>query len=103
MREDASKAAQLALLVALIVIGLVYAPSLGFGFVDDDHGQIFDNPRIQAWHEVPGYFISNVWAHLTPGGGDLPPPYSRPLFLVWLFASQRLFGSDPVGWHLASV
>ena len=97
------KTASLVLLSALLATGLVYAPSLGFGFVDDDHSQVVDNPRIRNWHEVPGYFTSNVWAHLTPVVGDLPPPFYRPLFLVWLFANYQLFGTDPAGWHLASV
>lgn len=103
MRVDEPKTASLLLVVALLATGLVYAPSLGFGFVDDDHGQVVENPRIRNWHEVPGYFTSNVWAHLTPVIGDVPPPYYRPLFLVWLFANYQLFGTNPAGWHLAAV
>ena len=51
----------------------------------------------------PSYFTSNVWEHLTPVIGDLPPPYYRPLFLVWLFINYQLFGTNPAGWHLAAV
>jgi len=103
MRVNEPKAASLLLFVALLATGSVYAPSLWFGFVDDDHSQVVDNPRIRNWHEVPGYFTSNVWAHLTPVIGDLPPPFYRPLFLVWLFTNYQLFGTDPAGWHLATV
>ena len=52
---------------------------------------------------MPGYFSSSVWEHLTPIVGDLPPPYYRPLFLVWLFVNYQLFGTNPLGWHLSAV
>src|SRR5262249_37080887 len=49
------------------------------------------------------YFTADVWAHVTLDVGDRPPAYYRPLFLAWLFANYQLFGTDPAGWHLASV
>ena len=103
MRVTEPRIASLLLVSALLATASAYAPSLGFGFVDDDHGQIVDNPRIRNWQEVPGYFTSSVWAHLTPIIGDLPPPFYRPLFLVWVFTNYQLFGTNPAGWHLAAL
>ncbi len=79
---------------------LVYAGTLGFGFVYDDQGQIVRNLFIQSWHYVPRYFTSHVWSYLYPG--DVAN-YYRPLFLIWLRANHALFGLEPAGWHLTSV
>jgi protein O-mannosyl-transferase len=79
---------------------LVYAGTLGFGFVYDDQGQIVRNLFIQSWHYVPRYFTSHVWSYLYPGN---VANYYRPLFLIWLRANHALFGLEPAGWHLTSV
>jgi len=102
-RLSEPKLASLLVVIGLLTTGLAYLPSLGFGFVDDDHSQIADNPRLRNWHEVPGYFTSSVWAQLTPVVGDLAPPFYRPLFLTWVFVNYQMFGTDPVGWHLAAL
>jgi len=88
------------LAIVLIATFLVYAGTLGFGFVYDDQGQIVRNLFIQSWHYVPRYFTSHVWSYLYPG--DVAN-YYRPLFLIWLRANHALFGLEPAGWHLTSV
>src|SRR5947209_7093570 len=78
----------------------VYASTLGFEFVYDDHAQIVDTRQLDSWTAVPNFFRSHVWSWKTPG---LAGTYYRPLFMVWLFILHALFGVTPVGWHLASV
>lgn len=79
---------------------LAYVPTLGFQFVYDDKPQIGQNPAIRAWHYLPNYFTSHVWAELYPHvGGD----YYRPVFLLWFRLNHAMFGVNPVGWHLTTV
>ena len=79
---------------------LAYIPTLGFQFVYDDKPQILQNPAIRAWHYLPNYFTSHVWAELYPHvGGD----YYRPVFLLWFRLNHAMFGINPEGWHLTTV
>ena len=79
---------------------LAYVPTLGFQFVYDDKPQILQNPAIRAWHYLPNYFTSHVWAELYPHvGGD----YYRPVFLLWFRLNHAMFGVNPEGWHLTTV
>jgi tetratricopeptide (TPR) repeat protein len=86
--------------LACAIAFLAYVPTLGFQFVYDDKPQIVQNPAIRAWHYLPNYFTSHVWAELYPRvGGD----YYRPVFLLWFRLNQAMFGVNPVGWHLTTV
>jgi protein O-mannosyl-transferase len=79
---------------------LVYIGTLAFGFVYDDQPQIVQNPAVQAWHYVPRYFTSHVWADIYSGRvGN----YYRPLFLLWLRLNHALFGLIPAWWHLTNL
>src|SRR5665811_594218 len=40
----------------LFVTGLLYASTLSFAFVYDDHGQIAENALLGGWRFVPQYF-----------------------------------------------
>jgi hypothetical protein len=78
---------------------IVWLPTIRFGFVYDDRGQILENPQLQSWAYLGKFFHEHTWAHLS----WMPASFYRPLFLVWLRANYALFGNEPAGWHLASV
>jgi Flp pilus assembly protein TadD len=82
------------------VTALLYAGTLRFGFVNDDHSQIVNNVTVQSWHFVPAYFRGQVWDFLYPG---MPGNYYRPLNLLLFRLNDALFGLHPAGWHAASV
>src|SRR5438132_225929 len=88
------------LTLALLLTALVFGGTLRFDFIYDDWPQIVNNPVVQAWHFVPGYFIHHVWSHIYP---TWPGNYYRPLFLLWLRLNHALFGLQPFGWHLTTV
>lgn len=79
---------------------VVYAETLGFGFVSDDRVQVVENPFIESWRFVPRYFASHVWSYQYP---HLLSNYYRPFFLLWLRLNNLLFGSRAWGWHLTCV
>jgi hypothetical protein len=65
-------------LVALVVA--VYAPTLRYGFVWDDHEQVVDNPHIRDWSSLPELFRHDVLQ--LSRGGEARSNYYRPLFWV---------------------
>ena len=77
-----------------------YVGTLPFQFVHDDRGIIVDNPATHSWHAVPGYFISAVWAGVTPA--FLANAY-RPVYLFWFRINDAIFGQQAAGWHFTSV
>jgi tetratricopeptide (TPR) repeat protein len=78
----------------------VYSPTLRYGFVHDDRGQIVENPAVHSWRAVPSYFISYVWAGVLP---EQLGNYYRPLFLLWLRVNEAICGSHVWGWHLTTI
>src|SRR6266496_3930377 len=90
------------LIVAATV--LVYANSLSGAFVFDDTKQIAGNPALRSWNNIARAFTSDVWAFqrgtLTK---DIPPPYYRPLFTVYLTINYQLFELWEPGWHLMNL
>ena len=74
-----------ALFLTIAATVLVYANSLSGAFVFDDTKQIVGNPTLKSWSSVLSAFTSDVWSFqrqtLT---ADVPPPYYRPLFTVYL-------------------
>ena len=83
---------------------LVYANSLSGAFVFDDTKQIAGNPALRSWNNIARAFTSDVWAFqrgtLTK---DIPPPYYRPLFTVYLTINYQLFELWEPGWHLMNL
>ena len=79
---------------------LAYLPALRFNFVYDDQYQIVNNPKIQDWGHIRGYFTSQLWANT---GSDWVSNYYRPLFLVWLRVNHGLFGAHAAYWHAISI
>jgi tetratricopeptide (TPR) repeat protein len=89
--------------MALAVMGitfLAYAGTLGYEFVYDDRGQIVNNPFIKSLHYLPRYFTDHVWGYVDP---TMLGNYYRPMFLVWLYINQALFGLNASWWHLTTI
>lgn len=80
------------------MVSAVYARSLHFQFVLDDHRFTVDR-RIQESGHLWDYFANYVWAQF-PGG---PPSFYRPVFLLWLRINFVLAGLSSWGWHLLSI
>lgn len=93
-----------ALFITMAATVLVYANSLGGAFVFDDTKQIVGNPSLRSWSSVLSAFTSDVWYFqrqtLT---ADVPPPYYRPLFSIYLTVNYQLFGLWEPGWHLINL
>ncbi|HVN64156.1 MAG TPA: tetratricopeptide repeat protein [Candidatus Binataceae bacterium] len=85
----------------LAVTALVYARSLGNGFVFDDHYWT-NYPLVREWPFLWKSFVHDVWwfvdfRHL---------PYSqfyRPFQDAWMALNLHLFGLNPIGWHATMI
>ncbi|MEO7652582.1 MAG: tetratricopeptide repeat protein [Bryobacteraceae bacterium] len=84
----------------LILTAAVYASCLSFEFVHDDHAQIVGTRQFKSWRYAPSYFTRGVWAWQSPTAFV---PYYRPAFQLWMLVNYKLFGEDPLWWHLTSV
>jgi protein O-mannosyl-transferase len=87
--------------VALCLVAAVfavYAPTLNFQFIVDDHFFTSD-PRVQTSGHVWEYFTDYVWAEYDGG----PATFYRPLFILWTRWNFILCGLSPWGWHLLSI
>jgi protein O-mannosyl-transferase len=83
---------------------LVYANSLSGAFVFDDTKQIVNNPALRSWGNILRAFTSDVWSfQRATFNTDIPPPYYRPLFTVYLTVNYQLFGLWEPGWHLVNL
>ncbi|HEV7682267.1 MAG TPA: tetratricopeptide repeat protein [Pyrinomonadaceae bacterium] len=93
-----------ALFITIAATVLVYANSLSGAFVFDDTKQIVGNPSLRSWSSILSAFTSDVWYFqrqtLT---ADVPPPYYRPLFSIYLTVNYQLFGLWEPGWHLINL
>lgn len=93
-----------ALFLTIAATVLVYANSLSGAFVFDDTKQIVGNPSLHSWSNIFRAFSNDVWsfqrATLTK---DIPPPYYRPLFTIYLTINYQLFGLWEPGWHLMNL
>ena len=89
---------RLAVIASLLITAAVYARAVYFEFVYDDFGQIVYNPQIKSWSLAFSYFKSHVWAQSSS-----VVLYYRPAFMLWLTANYKLFGLNPLYWHLAVI
>ncbi|HUS13229.1 MAG TPA: tetratricopeptide repeat protein [Pyrinomonadaceae bacterium] len=93
-----------ALFLTVAATILVYANSLSGAFVFDDTKQIAGNPSLHSWGNILRAFTNDVWSFqrgtLTR---DVPPPYYRPLFTIYLTVNYQLFGLWEPGWHLMNL
>jgi protein O-mannosyl-transferase len=88
-------------LALAVLTAVVYAPTLGHGFVWDDHEQVVDNLVLRDWQSFP-----ELWRHdvLTLSrADDSRSNYYRPLFFVQYLALYQLFGLDARWWHAVAV
>nr|ABV27408.1 tetratricopeptide repeat protein [Chloracidobacterium thermophilum] len=84
----------------LLCVTLLYAPTINYERVFDDHLQIEQNLHIRSWAFIGRAFTDHVWSGQP--GYTLTNSY-RPLYLVWMTANYALFGEDPRGWHTTSL
>jgi len=90
------------LIVAVTI--LVYANSLGGQFLFDDLKQIVGNFQIRSWSNIWHAFTSDVWSFQRGTfTTDIPLPYYRPLFTIYLTLGYQLFGLWESGWHLMNL
>ena len=89
---------RLAVIASLLITAAVYSRAVFFDFVYDDFGQIVYNPQIKSWTLALSYFKSHVWAQSSSVS-----LYYRPAFMLWLAANYKLFGLNPLFWHLAVI
>jgi len=93
-----------ALFLIIVSSVLVYANSLGGEFVFDDVKQIVGNADLRSWGNVFHAFTSDVWSfQRATFTTDIPPPYYRPLFTVYMTVGYHLFGLWEPGWHLMNL
>jgi tetratricopeptide (TPR) repeat protein len=84
---------------------LVYSRGLGGDFVMDDWPVIKENSRITAFHHVPDYFTSGVWAN-TDYASEVnftDTHLYRPLFLLTLNIGHQVWGASPVAFHALNL
>jgi tetratricopeptide (TPR) repeat protein len=83
-------------LAVFALAALVYANTLGNGFVYDDFREIVNNPSIRslAWKSVRSCFFPGPW-------GQPPPGRSLPLFTFAL--DYAAHGLRPLGYHLVNI
>jgi tetratricopeptide (TPR) repeat protein len=93
-----------ALFLTIAATVLVYANSLGGAFVFDDTKQIVGNPALHSWSNIFRAFSNDVWSFQRGTlSKDIPPPYYRPLFTIYLTLNYQLFGLWQPGWHLMNL
>lgn len=88
----------LVVLCLAAAVFVVYAPTLHFPFVVDDHFFTSD-PRVQSSGHLWDYFANYAWAEYAGG----PAAFYRPLFILWVRGNFILSGMSPWGWHLLSI
>ncbi len=92
------------LFIIIAATVLVYANSLSGQFVFDDTKQILGNPSIHSWASVLHAFTRDVWDfQRSTFTRDIPPPYYRPFFTIYLTVGYHLFGLWEPGWHLLNL
>jgi len=89
--------------LAPILVGglafLVFAGTLGHGFVYDDGRQVLENPWIWSPRYLPDLLFKPVWAFVDGGASN----FYRPVQTLVHFCAAMLFGRGPFGFHLLSV
>ena len=81
-----------------------YANSLSGDFLFDDTAQIVGNSALHSWQNLINAFTTDVWAfERGTGSANIPPPYYRPLFTIYLTVGYQLFGLWQQGWHLMNL
>jgi len=92
-------ASRVAPLIVAALAFVVYAGTLGHGFVYDDGRQIVDNPWIWNPGEWSNLVTKPVWAFLDVNATN----FYRPVQTLVHFTAARLSGRDPVAFHFLAV
>lgn len=90
-------------LLPLIAVSLlIFANTVGGDFVYDDTRQIVRNILIQDNSMIWKALTSDVWA-FKGDGSVVASNYWRPTFTAWHIINFRLFGTNPIGWHVMNL
>ncbi|HET7842145.1 MAG TPA: tetratricopeptide repeat protein, partial [Terriglobia bacterium] len=93
--------AEFVLLGALLAATfLLYSPTLRYEFVYDDRLLLLQNPQLLSWRFVPQFFRENFTSSALAGAASV---YYRPVLLVWMLVNVKLWGMNPVPWHLMTI
>jgi len=92
-----------ALLAAGIVAlaGLLYSPTVNYGFVLDDMSLVVENRYLQA--TTPIGFFAQSYTYWPAMQGIAPHRYYRPLVVSSFWLDSRLWSMRPFGFHLTNV
>ncbi len=93
------RAQNILLVIAFLLPVLAYHRSFSASFVFDDHLLIVKNTAIHSLHNWTQLFSHSMWVFIR--NADLF--YYRPATLLFFSFEYRLFGDQPMGWHLVSV
>ena len=99
-RPLARRTAPAACLLAAVLA--VYAFTLGFGFVFDDHLQVERNPWLRSPDGLRLFLTRPFWG-FNREQGPLGSNYYRPAFGAFDSLLARLYGLDATAFHAASV
>ncbi len=81
--------------------GLLYLPTLNYGFVSDDMTLIVQNQDLQA--STPFGYFGQSYTHWRSTQGLSPHAYYRPLVISSFWLDLKLWGIRPLGFHLTNV
>jgi Tfp pilus assembly protein PilF len=90
-------------LIVALLVGAVYANTLGHGFVWDDPHLITRNVDTHRLRSIPLHFASEFLEGRRPGETGPVNAYWRPVVLVTLTLDHALWGLAPAGYHLTNV
>ena len=83
----------------LIVLGTVlYWNSLTTPFIWDEENLILNDPRVHYWSRLPEIFLRPFFVGNTQG-----VPYYRPLATLSFRIDHRVWGFNPLGYHLTNL
>ncbi len=86
------------LLVIVLLVGVVYSPTLLGDFVYDDHLQIEKNISIRSLTNIPEFF-----QHSTGYYSQSPAGYYRPLHMVAYALVYVVSRTNPLGYHALNL
>lgn len=92
------RAPVLVIVLVATVAALVYANSLGHGFVVDDLHQVVENPRITSLANLPAIFSEGVWDF----EGRQSSYYRPGMYVLYAFVHSA-FGLSATAFHAANV
>jgi hypothetical protein len=101
-RWNLSEAETAMLAGTLLLTLLVYLRCLANGFVSDDVLMIVENKYIAQWSYLWKSMTKDLWWFFKSNRTS-PTSLYQPIQNIWLGMGFHLFGTNPVGWHLAKI